>query len=178
MVVSHRLPAIIRTELEGVSWKVIAGGKHLRLLVGGQVGRDHSVLERRTVANLAARAMRRPAISKRGGVDMKLPDDMKLQDRAAVIEFAAHIFAAIDDNAVVVGPLVWERERADPGRSLFFMVERSEAGRGYTWTILEASREMAPYLRACLIVELGKRCSLTIHDMDDEFAAARLAASL
>jgi hypothetical protein len=111
---------------------------------------------------------------KRGSI--KLPDDMKLPDQDTAIQFAAHILARIDDDNVIVGPLVFERER-DPG-SLLFLVERSETGHGWSWNILEASREMAPWLRDCLIAELGKRRSLIIHDMDSELAAAKLAASL
>jgi hypothetical protein len=108
-------------------------------------------------------------------VTVKLPDDIKLPDQAAILQFAAHILARIDDGTVIVGPLVFERER-DPA-SLFFMVERSEAG-CYRWNILEASREMAPALRECLIVELSERHSLIVYDVGDELAATRLAASL
>jgi hypothetical protein len=90
---------------------------------------------------------------------------------------AEYVLDKSNDSHVIIGPLVWHRDGDRPNMR-YFIVETSEEGRGWRGDKIEVPKDEAVELRTQFIAALVRQRPLVLHDMDDELAAAKLAATL
>jgi hypothetical protein len=107
----------------------------------------------------------------------QLPDCSNAPLEVLLARLANYVLDKSDDSHVIVGPLVWYHD-GDRLDRLYFVVETSEERRGWRADTIEVPKDEADEWRALFMAQLIEHRPLVVHDMDDELAAAKLAASL
>lgn len=98
----------------------------------------------------------------------------------ATQQIVLHVTQNIDDNNIVIGPLVW-RLSDDGKKQWYFAVSASEKGRGFRTDAIDIGPGIDPHeARQSTILDFARHRNpaLAIHDTDDELYAIRLCESL